>query len=207
MSNRREQVCKNDVIVVDVKNRMAGNDESIHWHGILQRNTPWMDGVAYVTQCPIRSDNTMRYAFEVSKYDTGTMYYHSHTGHHKVNGIFGALVVHDTRKNDPNARTYECDHPANTILISDWFHTPAENLVPGLQNTSQIPKTYLLNGRGRYFDPMTGKRTYVPLAVFRMNPSKCRSNRFRVINSDSSVCPVQFQVRLNDMYKEDRFHF
>lgn len=175
---------------------MSGNDESIHWHGILQHGTPWMDGVSYVTQCPIHSDNTFRYAFTATKWDTGTNYYHSHTGHHKVNGIFGALVVHDARTSDPNAYTYECDNPNNTILLSDWFHTPAENMVPGLQNTSTIPATYLINGRGPYRNPLTNERTRMPLSVFRVHPNKCRSNRFRFINSDSSICPCVVQVRI-----------
>lgn len=139
------QVCKNDIIVVDVMNRMAGHDESIHWHGILQRGTPWMDGVPYVTQCPIHSENTMRYAFRVSKSDTGTNFYHSHTGHHKVNGIFGALVVREPQKSDPNSQIYQCDDPKNTIVINDWFHTPAENLVPGLQNTSQANRSFFFH--------------------------------------------------------------
>lgn len=180
--------------MVDVKNRMAGNDETIHWHGVLQHSSPWMDGVPYVTQCPIRSDSTMRYAFVASKTDIGTNFYHSHTGHHKVNGIYGALIIRDSRQADPNSHTYECDDPRNTMLISDWFHTPAENLSPGLQNMSQVPVSYLINGRGPYRDPMTNQRTKVPLSVFRVNPTRCASNRFRIINSDSSVCPVQIQV-------------
>lgn len=106
---------------------MPGFDESIHWHGMLQHGTPWMDGVGYVNQCPIGSDNTMRYAFIASKRDTGTNYYHSHTGHHKVNGIFGSLIVKDVKKHDPNGHLYDCDEANNTILISDWHHEYAED--------------------------------------------------------------------------------
>lgn len=43
-------VCKNDVVIVDVINRMAGTSTSLHWHGIHQRDTPFMDGVPYITQ-------------------------------------------------------------------------------------------------------------------------------------------------------------
>lgn len=69
-----------------------------------------------------------------------------------------------------------------------------EKLVPGLQNISQLPVSVLVNGAGVYRDPQTNSIRPVPLAVFRMNPHRCRSNRFRVINSDSSVCPMQLQV-------------
>jgi iron transport multicopper oxidase len=27
---------------------------SLHWHGIFQKGTPWFDGAAGVTQCPIQ---------------------------------------------------------------------------------------------------------------------------------------------------------
>lgn len=173
---------------------MGGNDESIHWHGILQHGTPWMDGVSYITQCPIHSGNTFRYAFVVSSTDVGTFYWHSHTGHHKVNGIHGALIVHNSREADPNSHTYECDDPKNVILVSDWFHTPAENLMPGLRTISKLPVSILINGRGSYRDPLTNERTRVPMTVFRMNPKKCASNRFRLINGASSVCPMEMQV-------------
>lgn len=39
---------------ITVKNNLTNfNGTSIHWHGIRQHNTNWMDGVAGVTECPI----------------------------------------------------------------------------------------------------------------------------------------------------------
>lgn len=73
-----KKVCKNDFIVVDVKNQMSGSAASIHWHGIHQRNTPYMDGVPFITQCPILESTTFRYAFEAT--EPGTQFYHSHSG-------------------------------------------------------------------------------------------------------------------------------
>lgn len=45
---------------VTVHNRITGPEEgtTIHWHGQLQRGTPWMDGVPSVTQCPIAPGST-----------------------------------------------------------------------------------------------------------------------------------------------------
>jgi FtsP/CotA-like multicopper oxidase with cupredoxin domain len=42
-------------ITVSVHNNITGPEEgtSLHWHGLLQKDTPWMDGVPSVTQCPI----------------------------------------------------------------------------------------------------------------------------------------------------------
>ncbi|KAL9101310.1 MAG: hypothetical protein Q9163_003422 [Psora crenata] len=41
--------------LLTVHNRIEEPKEgtAIHWHGQLQRGTPWMDGVPGVTQCPI----------------------------------------------------------------------------------------------------------------------------------------------------------
>jgi FtsP/CotA-like multicopper oxidase with cupredoxin domain len=39
-----------DTIVVIVNNNMANWSTSIHWHGIDQKITNWMDGVAAITQ-------------------------------------------------------------------------------------------------------------------------------------------------------------
>lgn len=39
-----------DTISVTVNNQMTNWSTSIHWHGIAQTDTNWMDGVAAVTQ-------------------------------------------------------------------------------------------------------------------------------------------------------------
>jgi hypothetical protein len=72
------QVCKGDEIVVDVHNEAHGTAVTIHWHGLHQKNTPFMDGVPFVTQCPISFGNTFRYKFSAEK--AGTFMYHSHAG-------------------------------------------------------------------------------------------------------------------------------
>ena len=72
------QVCQGDRIVVDVQNNMAGSEVTIHWHGLWQRGTQYMDGVPMLTQCPIHEGQTFRYDFIAN--NPGTHYYHSHTG-------------------------------------------------------------------------------------------------------------------------------
>lgn len=37
---------------------------TIHWHGIHQRNTSFMDGVPMVTQCPITKYSSFTYKFK-----------------------------------------------------------------------------------------------------------------------------------------------
>lgn len=117
-------VCKNDILMVDVINSMDGTATTIHWHGLHQHDSPYMDGVPYVTQCPILYGNTFRYTFKTTQ--PGTQFYHSHSGHHKVNGLYGGLVVRQDTTNDPSANLYDYDLPSHLIIASDWMKANAE---------------------------------------------------------------------------------
>lgn len=58
-------VCnEGDTIVVNVVNQ-AKNSTAIHWHGIFQNGTNFMDGTVGATQCPIASGQSFRYEFQV----------------------------------------------------------------------------------------------------------------------------------------------
>lgn len=117
-------VCKDDLIVVDVANEMGGTSAAIHWHGFHQRETPFMDGVPFVTQCPIDYSTTFRYAFRAT--EPGTQFYHSHSGHHKVNGHYGGIVVRQSFENEINRQTYDHDEKDHLIVVSDWMLTDGE---------------------------------------------------------------------------------
>jgi FtsP/CotA-like multicopper oxidase with cupredoxin domain len=67
-----------DTIQVTVHNQITGPEEgtSLHWHGLLQKETPWYDGVPAVQQCPIAPGKSFTYQFRASLY--GTTWYHSH---------------------------------------------------------------------------------------------------------------------------------
>ena len=54
-----------DHLVIDVENRSV-NSTSIHFHGIFQNGTNFMDGTSGVTQCPIVPGSTFRYEFTVT---------------------------------------------------------------------------------------------------------------------------------------------
>lgn len=56
-----------DTVVVQVTNHIPTEGVSFHWHGIHQRGTPYYDGAAYVSQCPINPGETFTYRFKVDK--------------------------------------------------------------------------------------------------------------------------------------------
>lgn len=58
-------VCnEGDTIVVNVVNQ-ARNATAIHWHGLFQNGTNFMDGTVGATQCPIPPGGSFRYRFQV----------------------------------------------------------------------------------------------------------------------------------------------
>lgn len=68
---------------MDVLNELGSESTTLHWHGQHQKETPYMDGVPYVTQCPILPHDTFRYTFKATQ--GGTHFWHSHIGeHHKL---------------------------------------------------------------------------------------------------------------------------
>jgi L-ascorbate oxidase len=72
------QVCEGDEVTVKVINKMHAESTSVHWHGQHMRNTPYMDGTPFVTQCPILPGNSFEYKFVA--YPHGTHFWHSHVG-------------------------------------------------------------------------------------------------------------------------------
>ena len=79
------------MVVIHVHNNLSTDGISIHWHGMHQKNTPWMDGVGQVSHCQIGPASTFSYIYKANP--SGTFWYHSHTGTQRTDGFFGGLVV------------------------------------------------------------------------------------------------------------------
>ena len=89
-------VTEDQLVKVTVVNRLTSEVITIHWHGMHQKGTPWMDGVGFISQYPIGPGATFDYIFKATP--AGTHWYHSHVGAQRTDGLFGALVVRE--KND-----------------------------------------------------------------------------------------------------------
>ncbi|XP_031624237.1 laccase-3-like isoform X2 [Contarinia nasturtii] len=181
-------VCKGDRVIIDVMNELPGSETVIHWHGILQEETPFMDGVAMVTQCPILSGNTFRYDFNVPQ--PGSFWYHSHSGVQRGNGIFGSFTVR--QENDPNAKYYDYDRAEHSIVLSDWNNFLSEEFIPGHKNQPLRPDSILINGCGSFNNVPFGNFTFAPMAVFYVERGK--RHLFRLVNTGSHNCPMEFSI-------------
>ena len=80
-----------DTINVTVENRIEDEGTSLHWHGFLQKESPWYDGVPGIQQCPIAPGETFTYSFRADLY--GTSWYHSHYSGQYADGLQGPIVV------------------------------------------------------------------------------------------------------------------
>ena len=119
-------VYQSQTVVVEVINMMLSEVTTIHWHGLSQWRTPWMDGASTVSQCPIEPGTSFTYIFNVSCAET--FWYHSHSGAQRSEGLFGGLVV----KSDFEAKEYPIhfiDEPENhTLTLLDWQREESTNL-------------------------------------------------------------------------------
>ena len=110
-------------VIIHVHNNLTTEGISIHWHGMHQRGTPWMDGVGLVTQCPIGPSSSFSYEYTASP--SGTFWYHSHSGAQRTDGIYGALVVQENETRLDQIRTelnanFQDLPDQHTLTLLDW---------------------------------------------------------------------------------------
>ena len=179
-------------IVVNVINKLDSNT-SIHWHGMHQKNSHWMDGVEHVTQCGIPPGGSFTYIFQATP--SGTHWYHSHSGEERTKGLFGALIVKEQEtqivdfRNELQRREYDAnfkDMPdQHTLTFLDWQHEDKPDKMDtfspdGAEVSPFVYWSGIINGKGRHEDvPYTETR----LSIF--NVSSDNTYRFRLIGAQS----------------------
>ncbi|XP_063850104.1 uncharacterized protein LOC135094180 [Scylla paramamosain] len=186
-------VCQWDEVVVNVENDLHLDSTSIHWHGIHQRGTPYMDGVPFLTQCPILPGTTFRYRFVAD--EPGTHYWHSHSGFQRTDGMFGALVVHQVPASDPHVTLYDTDDPKHTLVLTDWLNGLSFHKFINLHSAQDQdkPHTLLINGRGRFLTHKRGnEEATTPLHEVTVKAGK--RHRFRTLSNSIRNCPIVISV-------------
>ena len=120
-------VWENQTVVVNVSNQLQMEAISIHWHGMYQRSTYFMDGVQHITQFGIDPLKSFRYMFKAIK--SGTFWYHSHTGTQLSDGLVGGLIIRESpgkeaqiqQALDRHLLPYQDKPDEHTLVISDWY--------------------------------------------------------------------------------------
>ncbi|MFO1024188.1 MAG: copper resistance system multicopper oxidase [Acetobacteraceae bacterium] len=111
-----------DTVTLSVTNHLA-EPTSIHWHGL--RVPSAMDGVPGLSFAGIAPGETFTYRFPVQQ--SGTYWYHSHSGLQEQSGLYGAIVVEPA---DGYAQDFDRDY---VVLLSDWSDEAPETIVSNLK--------------------------------------------------------------------------
>ncbi|TFY75864.1 hypothetical protein EWM64_g8147 [Hericium alpestre] len=166
---------KGDNFQINVHNNLTDTSmdlvTSVHWHGIDMHHTSFMDGVPFVTQCPIVPGGSYLYNF-TTREQAGTFWYHSHYSGQYCDGLRGPLVIYDPE--DPHKDLYDVDDESTVITLSDWYHYMSPN-APAIPS----PSSALINGKGRCIDNGTTLADS-SLAVISVEPGK--RYRFRLLS-------------------------
>ncbi|KAI4146536.1 MAG: hypothetical protein L6R39_003427, partial [Caloplaca ligustica] len=174
-----------DTFQITVHNQITGPEEgtALHWHGILQRATPWFDGVPAVQQCPIAPGKSLTYTFKADLF--GSSWYHSHYSAQYAAGLFGAMVIHGPHENI----LYDVD--VGPILLTDWYHAPYFDLVKQTVAVGQPPAVSdnnLINGK-MDFDcstiPAGGPSCTPNAGISKFKFTSGKTHRLRLINAGS----------------------
>lgn len=86
----------NQTLLINVTNLLLSETITVHWHGLTQAGTNWMDGVKMLTQCGILPGTTFTYIFQADP--PGTYWYHSHAGSQRTDGLYGGLIIRETEE-------------------------------------------------------------------------------------------------------------
>ena len=119
-------------VTLDVTNNMAV-DSSIHWHGLILPSG--MDGVPHISEnfSGIKPGDRFRYQFDVNQ--SGTYWYHSHSGFQEQTGAYGAIIIDPA---EPPPYSYDREH---VIMLSDWSDEDPEDIYAKLKKMSHIYNT------------------------------------------------------------------
>ncbi|KAM0432248.1 hypothetical protein ACHAPT_004786 [Fusarium lateritium] len=171
-----------DTIQVTVSNDIEDEGLALHWHGLLQKKTPWEDGVPGVTQCPIPPGESFTYQFVADMY--GTTWYHSHYSAQYSAGLFGPMVIYGPRER----KDYDID--IGPVLLSDWYHKEYFDLVEETMKPNATPvvsDSNLINGKMNFNCSSVEAGDTTPcnnnagISKFRFKRGK--THRLRLINT------------------------
>ncbi len=115
-----------DTVIIHVTNELEENS-SIHWHGLLLPNR--MDGVPNMTYPPIKPGETFTYKFTLRQ--SGTYWYHSHSGLQEQRGLYGAFII------EPKEKTSIDEIPDHVVVLSDWTNEHPSEVLHTLKRGSE----------------------------------------------------------------------
>ncbi|KAF2811471.1 uncharacterized protein BDZ99DRAFT_384451 [Mytilinidion resinicola] len=168
-----------DWIEVKVTNLLDDEGTTLHWHGILQTEAPWMDGVPAVQMCPIPPTKSFTYRFKADLY--GTSWYHSHYSAQYAGGALGPMIIHG-----PKHASYDFD--LGPVMLADWYH---QAYYPDVEQTmSTGPPTSnnnLINGKMNYPCANTTLSCTADAGISKFRFQSGKKHLLRIINTSADA--------------------
>ena len=155
-----------DTVTLRVTNRLKV-PTSIHWHGILVPAD--MDGVPGLSFKGIAPGETFTYRFPVKQ--SGTYWYHSHSGFQEQTGLYGAIVI------APREGLRVKADREHVVLLSDWTDGVPEQL---------FRKLKIMSGFFNFNQPTVGdfKRDIDKMGLSAAIEKRKMWNRMRMVPTD-----------------------
>lgn len=116
-----------ETVTLKVRNTLPVST-SIHWHGILLPTG--MDGVPGLSFPGISPGETFVYRFPVRQ--SGTYWYHSHSGFQEQTGLYGPLVI------EPASGERHAADREHVIMLNDWTDEDPMDLFGTLKKQSDF---------------------------------------------------------------------
>lgn len=209
------KIKEDDRVIIHLTNLLEeGKNTSLHFHGLFQQGSTWMDGPQMVTQCPIPYGHTFTYNFTVTG-QTGTYWYHSHSGSQYSDGLRGMFIVMPKEGlllNVPAcaASDQEClltlsklkYDVAVPLTIGDWYHEESSDIMHSFLNkfnptgAEPIPQNSLFNDTKNSTWTVEPETTYflqvVNMGMFVSQHLYLEGHTFTVVEIDGvSVFPYE----------------
>jgi L-ascorbate oxidase len=172
---------EDDVVEINVINKLMSEEVTIHWHGVHMVSTPWEDGARGVTQAGIMPGQNYTYTFKA--FPPGTHYWHAHMDAvQSAKGLKGPFII--KKHDDPFKDMYDLEQ---VVAVSDEWRDPSvclknEGAMPGNDVCSDVRHASF---NGRYGN---GTRAY-PFPLIEVQKGKCHRMRwiFMGVNTENFI--------------------
>ncbi|RMZ92430.1 hypothetical protein DV736_g344, partial [Chaetothyriales sp. CBS 134916] len=139
---------------------------SVHFHGIRQKDTPYADGAAGLSQYPIAPGETYQYQWTAE--ESGVYFYHAHYKGQMMDGLIGAIIIQsadgaekpfsqiDGATSTDVEQLIAAEAAVETVFVSDWSRYTFEeffSIEQAANIDSSCTDALILNGQGAVYCP------------------------------------------------------
>ncbi|RMZ80275.1 hypothetical protein DV738_g2845, partial [Chaetothyriales sp. CBS 135597] len=139
---------------------------AVHFHGIRQKDTPYADGAAGLTQYPIPAGESYQYRWTADA--SGVYFYHAHYKGQVMDGLIGAIIIQAA---DDAVKPFDqisgvtpqdveqllaAETAVEPVFVSDWSRFTFDEFFAIEQAAnidSSCSDSFILNGHGAVYCP------------------------------------------------------